>query len=574
VQVEGGRSLSWVWEGTAARASDGALTVSVLLQKADFVKSRGALVRTAADAQPVVLSGRFTVGGAGLTGSFTGPEVQATEAWASRLPSGAAPIFARDVVELPTHGELSAAEKRTRFEAFSSYHELPEVKPYVSHPLFQAAIHTAIVDKTDFDFYQKHPMALRVVGKVVDPISLQETLARANAYRWTLAGKAAYYDDDTAKNFVDPATGMILAARVNGVGIPSNDSALWTGAWIASQAYRYQITASPEALSNVVKSVNALMTLVEITGDPKTFARTLRAPTGQPPVPPWHAGVGLYAGLEWKEGGNNDMFKGVMYGLITAHTVLCDPPTGHDFECQRIKNNAKHIADDLEEANPNGQNRLAAQWFAAYLTHSFKYILSATTQWNIQSEVLNQGNVTMVYSKGTADWSGTHLGFVGYNYFGILASRYELKGIDSGSTLRHGIENINTEFSKTRMGLWSVAFATMGTQPHPEAAENARWRLRELPAPKTQLNVDHRINDAYVMSPFPVLPWKNDWTTSDRTQSLRMYPLFESSTYAEYSWSRSPLDYKVDTTFIGYPGVDFSLAYWFGRAKQVLSAEE
>ena len=40
VVVEGNRSLSWVWEGTATEGAGGSIAVTVALQKADFVKSR------------------------------------------------------------------------------------------------------------------------------------------------------------------------------------------------------------------------------------------------------------------------------------------------------------------------------------------------------------------------------------------------------------------------------------------------------------------------------------------------------------------------------------------------------
>src|SRR5262249_30078280 len=57
------------------------------------------------------------------------------------------------------------------------------------------------------------------------------------------------------------------------------------------------------------------------------FARTLRTASGTPPQAPWVAGTGAYAGLEWKDGGNNDMFKGLCLGGLAAHEALGDP--GH-----------------------------------------------------------------------------------------------------------------------------------------------------------------------------------------------------------------------------------------------------
>jgi hypothetical protein len=578
VVVEGNRSLSWVWEGTATEGAGGSIAVTVALQKADFVKSRdtprGTLVRTAADALPVQVTGTFEPWMNGLAGGFSGPGIKADETWSSPQPSGPQSIFAKQVYELPTHGSIPPAQREILFLTFSSFHTLPEVKPYVNLPKFQNPVHTIVIDVTDFDFYQQRPTVLRVVNKVIDDISLQETLARADAYKWALSGKAAFYDLEVAKSSIDPATGMLFEFVAQGLGgVPSHDSALWTGAYVASQAYRYRVTRSPAAMANLIRSVQGLMTLLEITGDRRTFARSLRAATGNP-VPPWYAGTGPYSGLEWVVDGNNDMFKGVIFGLAHAHALLCEYPTGNDALCARIRFNVTQIADNLSVAQPSGQNRLAAQWLAAYVTHKFSYLLRASEEWARQAPILSDGNATVVYQDGIADWSGTHLAFVEYMLFSLLAERYPLPGIDAGSTLRQGIEKIYGQFSRLWMGLWSVPFAKLGTAPHDDAVLAARWRLRETPAPQTQMAVDHRIRADFVMSPFPIAPWKQDWTQTDRTQSLRSYPLFEAMTYTVYDWKEPPFMYRGDSRGLSYPGADYLIAYWLGRHLGIFNDSE
>jgi hypothetical protein len=576
VVVEGDRSLSWVWEGTATEMPSGAISVTVALQKADFVKRRGTLVRAAEDALPVQVTGTFEPWMNGLTGRFAGLGISAAESWSSPVPSGQLPIFMKQAFELPTHGSIPLAQREILFRTFSSFHALPEVQPYVKLPKFQDPVHTIVIDATDFNFYQQYPTALRVVNKVIDPISLQETLARADAYKWSLSDKAEFYDQDAAKVSIDPATGMLFEFIVQGLGgFPSNDAALWTGAYVASQAYRYRVTRSPEAMANVIRSVEGLMTLMEITGDRRIFARTLRAAQGNP-VAPWYPGIGPYASLEWLEGGNNDMFKGAMFGLAHTHALLCEYPSGNDALCARIRFNVTQIADNLSVAQPSGQNRLAAQWMAAYVTRKFSYLLRASGEWTVQAPILANGNVTVVYQDGIADWSGTHLAFVEYMLFSLLAERYPLPGIDAGSTLRQGVEKIYQQFSRVWMGLWSVAFAKLGTALHDDAAWIAGWRLREMPAPQTQMDVDHRIRPDFVMSPFPISPWKGDWTQIDRTQSLRAYPLFEAMTdpYSVYNWKEPPFMYKGSSTGLGYPGADYLIAYWLGRHLGVFAESE
>lgn len=571
VTVEDNRLLSWVWQGTAVPEPNGTINISVALKKADFIRSRGSLVRSSADTQPTLIAGKFVPNGGVMQGQFSGPDGRATETWALPIQGGTEPIFRENRRETPTHNLIPAKTRDLLFSTYASYHALPEVQPFINRPEFRNPIHTAISDTTDFDFYQQNSNRLRVVNKVIDPISLQETMVRADAYKWTLAGKADFYQQATAEKGIDTYTGMVFEFVDNqGKGYPSHDAALWTGAYTASQYLWYRVIGDPVALENIARSADGLLKLLEITGDPRVFARTLRKAKGNP-VAPWMAGQGGFAGLEWEQGGNNDMFKGIMLGLAVAQASLCDQPTGNDALCVRIRNDITQVVYRLNEAQGSGYNRLAALWLAAYSTRNTLALSEARKEWNRQSSSLASGNNTL-YVNGTADWSGTHLSIVQYLMFNLLSERFPLPGIDTKTVLRKGVENVYRQFSRVPMGLWSVAFAAMGTVPHADAKKDALWRLREIPAPKTQVHIDHRIRPDYVMSPFPSAPWKFDWTRTDRTQSLRAYPLFEVSAYNVYDWKQSVLDYKANTVGGQLPGVDFLLAYWLGRTVGVFSS--
>jgi hypothetical protein len=123
------------------------------------------------------------------------------------------------------------------------------------------------------------------------------------------------------------------------------------------------------------------------------------------------------------------------------------------------------------------------------------------------------------------------------------------------------------------MGLWSVLFATKVTTPATIDIDNARWRLREIPAARMQLDIDHRVGPGFVMAPFPDLPWKNDWTTSDRTGALYGYPLFEMPLDV-YAWRSGPFDYFGNREGNTSPSVDYLHAYWLGRYLGLFSATE
>src|SRR5580700_2492970 len=45
------------------------------------------------------------------------------------------------------------------------------------------------------------------------------------------------------------------------------DSALWTGAYLAAEAFRYKVTGSADALKNLKGALAGLQALVDVTGD-------------------------------------------------------------------------------------------------------------------------------------------------------------------------------------------------------------------------------------------------------------------------------------------------------------------
>src|SRR6266436_263501 len=44
------------------------------------------------------------------------------------------------------------------------------------------------------------------------------------------------------------------------------DSAIWTGHYLAAEAFRYKVTQSADALANVQKAIAGLKSLVDVTG--------------------------------------------------------------------------------------------------------------------------------------------------------------------------------------------------------------------------------------------------------------------------------------------------------------------
>ena len=572
VTVEDGRELWTAWTAKGQLTGLSAkLTASLL--RADFVKSRSGVVRTDADRTPLDVTGEVTVSSDNrVLVHWAASGITADDVLSKQTPNGAAPIFASARASSAAYSAPNATTLASMNTLYASFQALPSVAPYANDPGFKAGVAYLDTDLTDFDFYRAHPNALRVVDKVVDAPSLGETLARANAFRKTLADKATFFDQETPTTFLEPATGQVVDDVRSGVQVPTGDGALWSASYLASQAFRYYATKDPAAIQNIVKVAVGIQLLMEIVPDQTQFARTIRAATPAPPAG-WHTGLGAFSGYEWLEGGNNDMFKGLFYGTLMAYATLCDPLiSGQEAICGRLRTNAKHMVNDLAiaQGNATSGNGLLASWLDYYLNGGS--LTTALTDWTAQANIIeNAGFQTK--EMATADWSGTHLTFVEFIGMIMLDARRPLPTVNASTTLRKGIEKMQSDFSNFRMGLWSVLFATKVTTPFAADIANAKSRLVEMPVPRMQLDIDHRVSAAFVMCPFPRLPWKNDWTTTDRTDSLHGYPLYESALDI-YMWRSGPFDYQGSHEGYASPSIDYLHAYWLGRYLGLFTATE
>src|SRR5262245_12050140 len=101
------------------------------------------------------------------------------------------------------------------------------------------------------------------------------------------------------------------------------DSAIWTGHYLAAEAFRYNVTRSPEALDNVTAALGGLESLLDVTGT-NLIARCLISTSS-----PYAQGIiqeeashGIYQnkqfGWYWIGGTSRDQYSGVLFGLGVA----------------------------------------------------------------------------------------------------------------------------------------------------------------------------------------------------------------------------------------------------------------
>jgi hypothetical protein len=107
------------------------------------------------------------------------------------------------------------------------------------------------------------------------------------------------------------------------------DSAIFTGHYLAAEAFRYQVTQSADALKNVNQAIAGIKSLLDVTGT-NLLARCL-----VPLNSPYAAGIkseeaanGIYtnssAGYFWVGNTSRDQYMGVIFGLGVAYDMVND----------------------------------------------------------------------------------------------------------------------------------------------------------------------------------------------------------------------------------------------------------
>ena len=111
----------------------------------------------------------------------------------------------------------------------------------------------------------------------------------------------------------------------------AGDSAIWTGHYLAAEAFRYRATRSPEAFENVWRALRGIRSLLDITGT-DLLARCL-IPTTSPyaaNIQREEGGHGIYynklGGVDyfWIGNTSRDQYSGVMFGLSAAYDLVED----------------------------------------------------------------------------------------------------------------------------------------------------------------------------------------------------------------------------------------------------------
>tara|TARA_R110002072_G_scaffold30128_1_gene94499 strand:- start:3415 stop:5283 length:1869 start_codon:yes stop_codon:yes gene_type:complete len=567
-----GRPVSLVWSGRAVDGPASGLRIDLSLQRMNFAgEAEGIAPRTAADGIPMTVQADFAPQGAqAFSGTYRGqgaPFTDPSEHWSYDHPPYVDPIWQLERTTQDSHSAPNRLTKLGLQILFRTYYSTPWIAPYTSHPDFQSWVHRFVYDRTDFALHRARPDLLRLIDTLVDDLNLHEAEIKANAFGKTLAQKAAEADLEVPQTFLEPNAGCLISRSASGAVHDEHDGTLWTGTYCYSQALRYETTQDPAARDNMIRSATSLYTMLKISGRGDDFARTIRTAGQRPLGTTWRPGVAPYTNLEWKIGGNNDMWK----GFLLAGLALHDGPGQSmraDFGAALQTLAQTH---DVMKGSRRGGNRLITWGTVAALTGD----AAAKSEYRKEARnpYLTAFNVAMgggFHFKGVTDWSGTHL-----NIVGLLLSR-RLAVIHNywiaKPTTRLALQRAAKGLAKTRRSLHMIVAAGIAPSSSLDTSD-AIWAMRELPMPRSQIAVGLTHLPSFSASPIPNLPWKQDWATNQgRARGMEAPPLWVIPQNS-YAWKNTPFPRVVSGgryTALNASS-DLLLAYWFGRRYGVIS---
>ena len=108
-----------------------------------------------------------------------------------------------------------------------------------------------------------------------------------------------------------------------------SDSTIWTGTYLAAEAFRYAVTKDAQAKQNALRTIYALDAHLQVTQVPGFIARCVA-----PDEPPYNTayighsryveGTGDWEGSFWINNTSRDQYSGWFYGLSIAYDLIDD----------------------------------------------------------------------------------------------------------------------------------------------------------------------------------------------------------------------------------------------------------
>jgi hypothetical protein len=360
-------------------------------------------------------------------------------------------------------------------------------------------------------------------------------------------------------------------------GMAFSDMAVWSGCYVAAQAFRYAVTGDSAAEQQIRRSIEGLHLLQAVTGKPGLLARGIKRWDEKGPEvgPEWHRGSGTFSNYQWLGDVSADQVDGVIFGYGVAFDLVGDPALK-----QSIAIYVRAIADHLRDhgmtiQDVDGQRTKHGDLTAGLFTEPLNALIALAVvkaaYHMSMDEKYQQQYLDLVHRqdyhkravKARDPWwevftgvnhSDNNLAFLAY--YTLL--RYE----KDAALLDYYLRSLNRAWRVVRSEgnpLFTFIYHALVPmqQRDDQALANAVGTMRLFPVGRRDFRV---INSA---KPDSCISFRRD--RFGRKQACQPVPMNHRPADV-FEWKENP--YRLDGGGEGsleFSGVDYLLPYWMGR---------
>jgi uncharacterized protein (TIGR03437 family) len=327
------------------------------------------------------------------------------------------------------------------------------------------------------------------------------------------------------------------------------DSALWTGAYLAAEAFRYNVTQSADALNNVKNALAGLKALSDVTGDNR-LARCMVLASS-----PYAASISSQESSNtinqaspwiWVDNTSRDQLVGAFFGLGAAFDLVNDATVQSDISALATRL-IGYVSDHLWSPNDDISNTFLVR------PEELQMLLDVARHVNpsnkISGPLLVPGIDTGVDVDVLSNSSYFKFNLDYMSFFNLVRLGNDSSYLNAYLIVRSYTESQQNAFFDM------VDAALQGPNSTRDAEARMlldQWLLRPVRDYYVDLTNTVKVCGSAACSPVPVL--------------LRPP--------ADFLWQVSPFQLTGGTTgVIESPGIDYILPYWMGRYYGVISSD-
>ncbi len=327
------------------------------------------------------------------------------------------------------------------------------------------------------------------------------------------------------------------------------DSALWTGAYLAAEAFRYNVTQSPDALNNVRGALAGLKALSDVTGDNRLarcmvlasspYAASISSQESSNTInqsPPWI----------WVGNTSRDQVVGAFFGLGAAYDLVNDATVQSDISALATRL-LGYVDQHLWSPNNDISNTFLVR------PEELQMLLDVARHVNPSNNVSGPLLVPPLDTGVDVDV----LSDSSYFKFNLdYMSFYNLVRLGNDSSYLNAYQVVRNYTASQQNAFFDMIDRAL---QGPNTARDAEarmlldeWLLRPVRDPYINLANTVKLCGSEACSPVPV-------------------PLRPP---ADFIWQVDPFQLTGGaTSTIESPGIDYILPYWMGRYYGVISPE-